>query len=136
MFIEKSDYLLYINTNILDDITEVNDELVDNASRTAISLVKGYLNARYDVNAIFNATGSQRHATILEKCIDMALFTLHARINPRKIPELRRERNKEAKEWLIDVSESIINPPDLPVLSNGQKDYIDFGSNPRRENRI
>lgn len=135
-FIEVEDYETAINENVLDAITETDDELVNKASRAAIELMKGYLNSRYDVVSIFNETGDNRNPVVLMYGIDIALYNLHSRINPRKIPAFRAERYKTAKEWFMDVSEGIINPPDLPVPESGDKDYFHFGSNPRRENHI
>src|ERR1019366_8183487 len=132
MFILKTDYGDAIRTNILDDIVEADDTLIDKASKSSISLMKGYLNARYDTNAIFNATDDARHPNVLEFGVDIALYDLHRRINPRKVPAIRAERYKVAKEWLMDVSEGVINPPDLPLAANGAKDYINLGSNTKR----
>lgn len=135
-FIEKADYDTAISDNILDAITEADDDLISKANRMAIELMKGYLNNKYDVVSIFNETGDSRNPVVLMYGIDIALYNLHARINPRKIPTFRAERYKIAKEWFMDVSEGIINPPDLPVPESGDKDYFHFGSNPRRENHI
>lgn len=134
-FIEKSDFGTAIKDNILDAITEADDTLIDKAVTAAIELMKGYLNNRYDVTAIFSVTGDDRNPVLLMYGIDIALYDLHRRINFRKVPEFRTERYKTAKEWFMDVSDQTINP-DLPVPETGDKDYIRFGSNTRRENHI
>lgn len=135
-FLEKTDFGTAIQENILDEIVEFDDTLIDTAIRSAVAFIKGYLNSRYDTAAIFAETGTGRNPIILMYAIDIALHDLHARINPRKIPDHRKERYKAAKEWLMDVSEAIINPPDLPVPTAGEKDYIRTGSNPKRDNHI
>jgi len=134
-FIEKTDFDQAIRDNILDDITESDDALITKACRASVDLMKGYLNARYDTAVIFSQTGDNRNPVVLMYGIDIALYDLHRLINPRKIPAFRTERYKAAKEWLMDVSESIINP-DLPVPDSGDKEYILYGSNPKRENHI
>lgn len=135
-FISKADYGDAIRDNILDDIVESDDTLIDKASKAAISLMKGDLNARYDTTAIFNETGDNRHPVVLMYAIDIALYNLHRLINPRKVPAFRHDRFKIAKEWLMDVRENLTNPPDLPLAANGEKDYMRFGSNPKRDNHI
>ena len=45
-------------------------------------------------------TGDNRYPMFVELAMDMALYNLHARINPRNIPELRIERNREALDQL------------------------------------
>lgn len=41
-----------------------------------------------------------RYPMFIELAMDMALYNLHARINPRNIPDLRIERNREALDQL------------------------------------
>lgn len=134
-FIEKADFDAAIRDNILDDITEADDTLIDKAIAESISYMKGYLNNRYDVVEIFNKTGNLRDETILNHGINIALYNLHRLINPRKMPAFRGELRSDAKEWLMDVNKGIINPPTLPVPVTGEKDYILFGSNEKRDNQ-
>lgn len=135
-FIDKTDFDVAIRDNILDDITEADDSLITKAIAEAINYTKGFLNNRYDVAAIFAQTGSNRDTTILNHCINIALYNLHRLINPRKVPTFRADHWREAKEWLADVNQGIINPPDLPKPIDGQKDYILWNSNPKRTTHI
>ena len=135
-FIEKADFDAAIRDNILDDITEADNTLIDKAIAESISYMKGYLNNRYDVVEIFNKTGNLRDETILNHGINIALYNLHRLINPRKMPAFRGELRNDAKEWLMDVNKGIINPPTLPVPVTGEKDYILYASNPKRDNQI
>lgn len=134
-FITKSDYSEFIRTNILDSITNATDGILDAAEVRSIELMKGYLNARYDTTNIFNKTGDDRNPVVVMYCIDLILFDIHSRINPRKIPELRIERRNIAIDWLEKVQQLLINPPDLPVIE-GEKNYIIYGSEPKRNNYI
>jgi hypothetical protein len=135
-FIDKTDYGTAIKTNILDDITETDNNLLDIAESQAISFMKGYLNNRYDVVEIFNKTGANRHPVILKFAIDIAIYYLHNRINPRKTPKNRVKAYSDAKEWLEAVCELMINPPDLPAVTVGNRDYVQYGSNPKRTNHL
>ena len=135
-FIDKTDYADVINQNILDDITEVDDTKIDTAEGRAIAFMKSYLNNRYDAENIFNKTGSNRDDVILGFAKDITLYYLHRIINPRKVPSNRAEAYKEAKEWLMGVSDCTINPVGLPVIAGGQKDYVHFGGNTKRDNQF
>lgn len=138
-FILKSDYGLSISENLLDAITEVDDTKLDEAESYAIEYAKGYLSSRYDVDAIFAATGINRNSVILQHCIAIALCKLHELVNARKIPTFRIDNKREAKEWFEKVQECKINPPTLPKLTGddaNKKDYILSGSNPKRQNHI
>ena len=51
-------------------------------------------------NATYWEVGDNRYPMFVELAMDMTLYNLHARINPRNIPELRIERNREALDQL------------------------------------
>ena len=51
-------------------------------------------------NTDYWAVGDNRYPLFVELAMDMALYNLHARINPRNIPDLRIDRNREALEQL------------------------------------
>jgi phage gp36-like protein len=135
-FISKADFGTAIKTNILDDITEADDNKITISISKAIELMKGYLSARYNITQIFNKEDDARNILIVERGVDIALYMLHKRLNPRKIPEHRKEAYKEAKEWLEQVQALNINPPDLPLVADGTKDYIQYGGETRRNNRL
>lgn len=60
--------------------------------------------------------GDTRDQLIKMHLIDLTLYHLHSRINPRNIPELRLTRRDEAIAWLKMVNEGKITTG-LPVLS-------------------
>ena len=134
-FLVKADFSSAIHTEILDAMTRNDDTIVDVAIDTAITEMKGYLTARYDVDAIFNTTGTGRHPVILAFAKDIALYHLHCVHNPNKLPEMRTKRYERAMEWLKSVNALKINP-DLPTatIAEPDKKQIQFGSNPKRQN--
>lgn len=72
-----------------------------------------------------------RDMLVSSYCRDIALWHVHARINPRMIPEIREDRYAEAMAWLDairDGSES----PDLPLKEDGITE-IRWGSNKKRD---
>jgi len=134
MFVTKDDLLENIRENVLDGITSFDDNKLISAIKFAVSLMEGHLNARYDTAAIFNATGDNRNPVILTYCIDIALYRMHSRINPRKIPKFRKDNYDDAMMWLDGVKSEKINQPGLPsVADDTTRDYIKFGGNPPRE---
>lgn len=135
-FINKADYAGAIRERNLDSITEFDDNLLEQVHSYAIEFMSGYLRSRYDVAAIFNATGADRNPVILLYAIDIAIYQLHHLINPRKLPEMRKERFEKAQDWLQRVSKQLINP-ELPLHATPDEiDYIKFGGNTKRTNHI
>jgi phage gp36-like protein len=136
-FVDKSDILESIRENVLDNITTFDDAKFEAAIKFATSLMEGHLNARYDTAAIFNATGNDRNPVILTYCIDIVLYRLHSRINPRKIPKYRKDNYDDAMIWLEGVKGEKVNPPGLPlVTSDDTRSYVQFGGNRKRQNHI
>lgn len=73
-----------------------------------------------------------RFSLLISIIIDMTLYHLHKRINPRKVPELRTNAYNEAIKWLNDIRNNKENP-NFPLLESGSQ-YIPWGSNPKRDN--
>lgn len=97
--------------------------------------VAGYLRSRYDVAAVFEATGDNRNKVIVMRCCDVALYHMVSSRNQRQGMEIRKERYERAIKWLEDVQKGLIMP-DLPtpVGPNGEEDILNpikFGSEKR-----
>ena len=136
-FITTTDYPAVIHSEILNALTRGDNTIIEEAEDRAIEEMKGYLSSRYDVENIFNKTGSDRNKVILQYALDIAIYRLHIIHNPQKMPESRLALYEQAIEWLKQVSKGMINPPDLPVLSpqnvHGQ---VLYGSNDKRSNHF
>lgn len=87
----------------------------------------------------------RRQPVLLMYLLDLVLYHLHSRLNPRQIPPLRLERYERALDWLADVQAGkIILDPDCPggyafppltLPGSGATGLIEWGSRrPRREN--
>ena len=68
--------------------------------------------------------------------VDIVLYHIHSRINPRQIPEIRVDRYERAIAWLKMVTKGEVTP-DLPTLpTEGVQDTsaIGWGSKQKRCN--
>lgn len=72
-----------------------------------------------NTNTTYWAALDNRYPLFVEIAMDLTLYNLYARINPRNIPDLRKERNREALDQLdawasgTDTAEVMeINAPD------------------------
>lgn len=132
-FLAQSDYLQVIQEDILTMVTENNPTNRLMAENSSMEQMKSYLCTRYDVTAIFAAHGNDRNGLIVQLLIDITLYHLHARIDPEMIPDIRRERYKNAIEWLKDVANEVVNPVGLPPLTaedgSNESGFRRFGSN-------
>lgn len=135
-FITTADYEASIPADLLTRITRGNSAILDDCENMAIELMRGYLSARYDVAAIFGAAGSARNPLVVKYAVDIALYYAYHRLETDEVPEMRRQNYEAAERWLRRVQEQEVNPPDLPLVTDGTKDYVLFGSNTRRQNHL
>jgi phage gp36-like protein len=134
MFLIKDDYKLLIKQDLLEVVIQQDDTIRTQAELAAQAEIESYLRVRYDVAAIFSAVATDRHPQILMYMIDVALFHMHSRINPRNIPELREVRYNQAIDWLKAVAKGSI-APNLPALASDQpSNRTVWGSQPKANN--
>lgn len=108
-------------------ITEGDDSITIQALLAAESEVKGYLTAnnqrehldgrlRYDVDAIFAATGADRHPLLLTHTLTIAKWYLVELCNADMIYETAKERYDRAVSYLKKVAKGEANFSGLPLL--------------------
>lgn len=115
-FIELSDYDSSIHAEILDALTRSDSTIVEQCENDAIAEMKGYLSAKYDVEKIFSATGTDRNTLILMYAKDIAIYHVFCVHNPYKISKIRQDRYDRAMEWLKNVASGQILIADAPEL--------------------
>ena len=134
VFLTEQDFKDQILDTILDNVIGNNEALLDSAEMKAIAQMTAALNLRYDVPAIFSATGSSRNASVVMYLVDIVLYHLHSRINPGQVPQLRETRYGDAIKWMEMVAKGQFLP-DLPVpagANEGEKDNVRYGSRTAR----
>lgn len=115
-FINPSDYDASIHQEILDAVTRSDSAIVEICEDRAIAEMRGYLQARYDCDTIFSATGNDRNQLILMMAIDISLYHIFCAHNPQKLSPMRVSRYERAMEWLKKVSENKLAIADAPEL--------------------
>lgn len=114
----------------------VYDEHLDGTEPVGlIYLAKsGNANKKPNDNTIEWETSDPRDRSIVGYLVDIVLYLVHKRINPRKIPDIRRDAYDEAMTWLVDVRDLKENP-DLPLLvdDTGEVEIIQSGGEQKRE---
>ncbi len=136
-FIELTDYDASIHRDILDALTREDDAIVEILEDRAIAEMRGYLSRRYDVDAIFRATGNGRNQLILMMALDITIYHIFCIHNPQKLSQMRKDRYERAKEWLKAVANEEISIDGAPLLSAGEraaKSTFMIKSNPKRVN--
>ncbi len=133
MFAEKNDLKNNIYQYQIDQITEGDDSIVLQAIETAIDEVKSYLEPndkkeyldgrlRYDVNAIFSATGSDRNALILNHVLTVSKWYIIDLANVDILYEMAKERYDRSISWLKKLNKGEVNLSSLPQLNQDSTD--------------
>ena len=120
-FITLEDYDASIHREILDALLRHDSDVSDSAiveicEDRAIAEMRSYMNKTYDCDAIFSATGSDRHALILMFAIDITVYHIFCQHNPYKITKIRQDRYDRAIEWLKGVMKGDITIDGAPLL--------------------
>ena len=120
-FINTTDYDATINRETLDAIIRkesayYDTQIIEICEDSAISEMRSYLNKTYDCDAIFSATGNDRHALILMFAIDITVYHIFCQHNPYKIAKIRQDRYDRAIEWLKGVMKGDITIDGAPLL--------------------
>lgn len=138
MFATKDDLKNNIYDYQVDEITEGNDDIVVQAIKTAIQEVKSYLTGndkkefldgrkRYDVNAIFSATGENRDALILTYTMTIAKWYIIDLSNVDILYEKAKDRYDRAVAWLNKLRKGEVTIDDLPEINtenSGENDDV------------
>ena len=143
-FITLDDYDASIHREILDALLRHDSDISDSAiveicEDRAIEEMRCYLDKYYDCDAIFSATGANRHPLILMIAIDIAVYHIFCQHNPYKMSEIRKERYNRAVEWLKSVADAditIAGAPKLPEETLQQNSPWQIGSEHLRPTMI
>jgi phage gp36-like protein len=134
-FLTPTDYGLQIRQELRDIVTDGSTTLLEDAGLAAQVEMESYLRGRYDLEKIFAALGpvaavpatdtepampaqpDQRNRQVVMYLVDMALYHLHSRQNPRNVPQIRQDRYDHAISWLkmARKGELSVGLPDLPA---------------------
>lgn len=129
MYLPADELHTHLRLESITAITRNDPALAQSAIDGAIAEAKGYL-ARFDTNAIFEATATQRNELLLIFVKDIAAWHLINIVNPNIDIKLRKDRYERAIAWLKDVQRGHVEP-DLPPAPDKDPSLTRFGSQPK-----
>jgi uncharacterized protein DUF1320 len=135
-FLTKEELKTKSHIEIIDAITRGDDAIVEMIISESITFMKGYLTARYDVNAVFAASGNNRDQVVLKMLKAIVIYEIYSSHNPQMMTQVVKDNNDRAIKWLEKVQKASINPS-LPIAVNEDNEkvsYVKHGSNTKRGN--
>ena len=94
------------------------DEILSNIEQQNIALMKSKLNGKYDTDAIFSATASDRHWLIIKLLTKLVVYDFIRRNAARKVPNDIREDWEWAMAMLEKIKAGKETPERLPEYTN------------------
>lgn len=73
-YLTIEDFEARIPKHRLDQMMENDPALLDQIEKPAIAMVRDHLHNRYEVDAIFNKTGNQRHQNVVRWTLNIAIY--------------------------------------------------------------
>lgn len=121
-FLTKSELNTVADTAIIDKITLTDDTIVADIINQSIALMSSYLKPRYDTEAIFAATGTDRHLTVLKYLKDIVIYEIYIR-HTRSLNEVAYQRYNDAIRWLEKINRNLFSA-DLPIAVYDTEDEL------------
>lgn len=132
MFLTPSELTNNLYGHVIDNITQNDPQVSEQAISAAIGEMKSYL-AAYDADAIFSATGSARNPLILENTKVVAIWNILKLSSAETLYDTWKERYDRVVDFMTKVAEGKITP-DLPVRTGSDGEIsirMRMGSNPK-----
>ncbi len=128
MFLQKEELGSVIYGYQIDQITEGNNDIVLEAINAATEEVRSYLTGnnknewldgriRYDVDAILNATGTDRNPLILAHTKTLTKWFIVELCNADLIYEQAKERYDRSVQWLNKLAKGEVSLSNLPTIN-------------------
>ena len=119
-FLKVDDLTTHSFERFIDESSADFVQARDHSEAQNIALMKSKLNDRYDVEAIFNKTGTDRNPVIVRILSFLVIHDIISRNKARKIPEDISENYKWALQYLEEIRNRMASPDGLPVLTDEQ----------------
>lgn len=118
-YLTAADVLSRIRDEHREDITDATEAVELSCESMAIAKLKSALNGRYNVAACFPAPADPdtRNPLLVLHTLNVFVYLMYKRVNPRKIPEEVKLDHEETLEWLTRVAKGE-ESPDLPPLED------------------
>jgi hypothetical protein len=132
-FLTPGDYEVPIRTNRLTQIIDSTPIILDEAEGTALQIVRDALHSRYDVDAIFATTGTDRPAQVVRWMVTLVLYFLYERIPDNIMPERIKNNYEITLEYLKDLEDGKRDSelPRKTVDDKPKTKFIYGGNTPR-----
>lgn len=130
-FLTTDDYRVVTCPADLDIICQSSDEIRQQAERTAMEEVAGYVRTRYDIDSAFSRSDSERNPLLVQLTASIALWWLGQWLPGMMGGEMRQTLYDNAISRLKDIQKGSFTPDFPEYPADGDHDSSP-GGNPIR----
>jgi hypothetical protein len=132
-FLTPDDLKTHIYGEVVEAITDGDEDILPTAIAAAIGEAKGYM-SRYDYETIFASEGDTKDPILLLYVKSMAKWHFIQLANPNIDYEDTKTRYEMATKWLDKIQAGKIVPPSWPLKNNPVEEstFFHVKSNPKR----
>lgn len=137
MFLTSNELTNNLYGHVINNITQNDATITEQAIAAAISEMKSYLSS-YDTAAIFSATGADRNALVLENTKVIAVWNILKLSNAETLYDVWRERYDRVIQFMTKIAEGTVTP-DLPARRGSDGEIatkIRMGSNTKFNHNV
>ena len=131
MFLTEDDYRVVTCPSDLAIICQSSEEIRQQAERTAMEEVAGYVRTRYDIDEAYSKTDIQRNPLLVQLTVSIALWWLGQWLPGMMGGEMRQTLYDNAISRLKDIQKGNFTPEFPEYPEEGDPD-TGWGGNPMR----
>ena len=128
IFLTLDDFKATTRTEDLNRLTDNDSTVLDAAELSAITTIKTEMKARFDIDADILQTGTNRSQQLIDWVLDLTIYRIHYRINPRNVSESVQERFDLAVEQMRNVVRNKGNAVGLTPQTDEDGENIKYTS--------
>ncbi len=109
MFLSNEELKSVAPTDIINLITDNDNEIVTTIIEETIDIIRNYIPSVYDVDWLFSLTGNNRKKSLLKYAKNIAIYDIYCR-RGKMVNETIEKQYAEAMRFLERLSEGKIKP--------------------------
>jgi len=138
IYLTEGDFVAKISDNILEQILDGNNTILDEAEQSATAIIQDAFAEKYDLDAEFAKTVTDRHKNLLRWMLNLTLYFLYERVHDNQVPDRVVKNYDDTVSEIKSIEQGKRNTSLLKLIreDNARKEtnFRWGSSNPRTHN--
>lgn len=136
IYLTEGDFVAKISDNILEQILDGNNTILDEAEQSATAIIQDAFAEKYDLDAEFAKTVTDRHKNLLRWMLNLTLYFLYERVHDNQVPDRVVKNYDDTVSEIKSIEQGKRNTSLLKLIreDNARKETnFRWGSNTKKE---